>query len=290
MRPTSIRIFLAEGRPEGLRIVEKSNWTGRAVVAGRGQVEAALARPELGQPGVYVLTGPVEDGLPRVYVGEADVLRNRLIRHVSGKDFWTRFVAFVSTNESLNKAYIRYIEARLLELAGQAKQWAVENTQFPPRPPLSEPDQADAEWFLQEMLVIFPLLGVDAFEVASSTASVEQEGSNPPLFLDERGAVGQGREVGDGFVIFAGSRARAKEVPSISQGTRQMRAELLANGVLKASGEHLVFTQDYRFGSPSAASCVLVAGSSNGRRAWKDEQGRALKALQRERAEQARGV
>ena len=73
-RPTSIRIFLADGVPEGLRIVEKSNWTGRAVVASRSQLDRALAREELGQPGVYVLTGPSEEGAPRVYIGEADVL------------------------------------------------------------------------------------------------------------------------------------------------------------------------------------------------------------------------
>lgn len=287
MRPTSIRIFLAEGSPEGLRIVEKSNWTGRAIVAGRGQIEAALARPELGQPGVYVLTGPADDSLPRLYVGEADVLRKRLVQHVSGKDFWTRFAAFTSTNESLNKAHVRYLEARLLELAGEAKQWTVENSQFPPRPPLSEADAADAEWFLQEMLVIFPLLGVDAFEVASTAARSGGEHANPTLLLDERGAAGRGREVGDGFVVFAGSRARKQEVPSTPQGTQQLRAELLASGVLQEDGEHLVFAQDYRFGSPSAASSVLVAGPSNGRQSWKDSQGRSLKTLQREQARQA---
>ncbi len=29
-RPTSIRLFLADGTPDGIRIVEKSNWTGVA--------------------------------------------------------------------------------------------------------------------------------------------------------------------------------------------------------------------------------------------------------------------
>jgi len=32
-RPTSIRLFLADGRPDGLRLVEKSNWTGLALVS-----------------------------------------------------------------------------------------------------------------------------------------------------------------------------------------------------------------------------------------------------------------
>ena len=33
-RGFSIRVFLPEGTPEGLRLVEKSNWTGRGIVYG----------------------------------------------------------------------------------------------------------------------------------------------------------------------------------------------------------------------------------------------------------------
>jgi len=54
-RPTSIRIFLADGVPEGLRIVEESSWTGRGVVASRAQIGRALAREEMAQPGAAQL-------------------------------------------------------------------------------------------------------------------------------------------------------------------------------------------------------------------------------------------
>ncbi|PRY73219.1 GIY-YIG nuclease family protein [Halomonas ventosae] len=286
-RPTSIRIFLAEGVPEGLRIVEKSNWTGRAVVAGRAQLGPALSREELGQPGIYVLTGPAEEGAPRLYVGEADVLRERLRQHVAGKDFWTRFVAFTSTNEGLNKAHVRYLEARLVGLAKDANQWNLDNSTAPAPPPLSEPDRADAEWFLQEMLVIFPLLGIDAFETAAGQARGAQDANSPPtLILDERGARATGREVGDGFVVLQGSRARTREVASMHEYLRDLRQQLKEREVLKADGDSLIFTQDFRFNSPSTAAGVLVGGSANGRRAWKDDRGRTLKALQEERAKE----
>ncbi|WP_104202613.1 GIY-YIG nuclease family protein [Billgrantia saliphila] len=291
-RPTSIRIFLADGVPEGLRIVEKSNWTGRAVVAGRAQLSQALSRDELGQPGVYVLTGPAEEGTSRLYVGEADVLRDRLRQHVAGKDFWTRFVAFTSTNEGLNKAHVRYLEARLLELAKAANQWSLENGTSPASPPLSEPDRADAEWFLQEMLVIFPLLGIDAFEAAAGQAREGAVGEallDETLYLEERGAKATGREVGDGFVVFEGSRARATEVASIHDYMHDLRVQLLERQVLRVDGDALVFTQDYRFNSPSTAAGVLVGGAANGRIAWKDEAGRTLKALQNARAQSVGG-
>jgi len=285
-RPTSIRIFLADGVPDGLRVVEKSNWTGRAVVASRAQVVGAFERTELAQPGVYVLTGVTDDGAPRLYVGEADVLRDRLKTHVGGKDFWTRFVAFTSTNEGLNKAHVRYLESRLVALAKAANQWGIENNTVPAAPPLSEADRADAEWFLQEMLVIFPLLGIDAFEEAASQARSDAHvgHESPTLQLKERKAEATGREVGDGFVVFKGSRARLDQVPSIHDWLRNLRQQLLERGVLAQGGSAYVFTQDYRFNSPSAAAGVLVGGNANGRRAWKDERGRSLKQLHAERS------
>ncbi|MBE0399518.1 GIY-YIG nuclease family protein [Halomonas sp. FME1] len=282
-RPTSIRIFLADGTPEGLRVIEKSNWTGRAVVANRSQFERALARSEMAQPGVYVLTGLTEEGASKLYVGEADVLGERIKQHVSGKEFWTRTVAFTSTNEGLNKANVRYLESRLLTLAKTANQWALDNGTFPAPPPLSEADRADAEWFLAEMLVIFPLLGIDAFESATNQAATTQtEKAEAPLalYLNERGAEGTGKEVADGFVVLKGSQARAEETVSIHDYMREQRQLLQERGVLAPLDGKLVFTQDFRFSSPSTAAGVLVGGASNGRIAWKDASGKTLKAIQ----------
>lgn len=288
-RPTSIRIFLADGRPDGLRIVEKSNWTGRAVVASRAQATRAFERTELAQPGVYVLAGTSDEGAPRLYVGEADVLRERLRDHAARKDFWTRFVAFTSTNEGLNKAHVRYLESRLIALARAAKQWELDNGTDPSEPPLSEADRADAQWFLAEMRLIFPLLGIDAFEDAGGQVRAGDTGADGALLhLRERGAQGSGREVGDGFVVLKGSRARRDEVPSIHEYLTDQRRQLRERGVLAETSEGLVFTQDFRFSSASAAAGVLVGGSANGRIAWKDERGRTLKWLQSERAGEPR--
>ena len=190
----------------------------------------------------------------------------------------------------MNKAHVRYLEARLIDLARDARQWELDNGTQPASPPLSEADRADAEWFLAEMLVIFPLLGIDAFEVASEQArrkSPGTPGESPLLFLKERGAHAQGREVADGLVFFEGSIARASEVKSIHDYLSDLRRQLEDRGVLRPEGDDLVFTQDFRFSSPSTAAGVLVGGSANGRRAWKDERGRTLKTLQQARTEAA---
>src|SRR5688500_5590555 len=105
----SIRIFLPEGAPDGLRIIEKSNWSGRGVVCPRPLLPTAKARPEFGKAGAYVLIGPSEGSdVPRIYIGEGDPVRPRLEQHFAKKDFWTTAVFFTSKDDNLNKAHVQY--------------------------------------------------------------------------------------------------------------------------------------------------------------------------------------
>jgi hypothetical protein len=287
--PTSIRFFLVNGSPEGLRIITKDNWTGCAVVAGRSQLKEALQREELARAGVYVLTATDESDTPRIYIGEADVLRERLKQHGVSKDFWNQLVTFNSSDDNLNKAHVRYIESRLVNLAKKANQWQIENSNTPQETRLSEAERAYAEGFLQEMLLIYPVLGIDAFESANDDVSAidapapTQNVESLLLTLNERGAQAKGHEIAEGFVVLEGSLARANEIKSIDPRTQRLRNDLQERRVLQLDGKHLRFTQDYRFTSPSSAADVLVGGSANGRTAWKDDKGRMLKDLQEAR-------
>ena len=53
MTPFSLRIFVADGDPDDLRIVDKSNWIGKALVFPRALLPQVKARSELAQTGVY---------------------------------------------------------------------------------------------------------------------------------------------------------------------------------------------------------------------------------------------
>jgi len=86
----TLRIFVPGGDFEGLRIVEKSNWNGRGLVCPRSTFPKAKVRPEFSRTGVYVLTGPEEEGGQlKVYIGEGDPNGPRLEQHYAKKDFWT---------------------------------------------------------------------------------------------------------------------------------------------------------------------------------------------------------
>ena len=276
-RPSSIRVYLADGRADGLRLVEKSNWTGLALVCSRPDYVRVRRREEWSRPGVYLLHGPAsQEGLrDLLYVGEADDVRYRVDNHVRGKDFWTTVVAFTSKDDNVNKAHVRYLESRLLQLATAAERASIQNGTAPPLPRLSEADTADMEAYLDEMLIILPLLGLGMFEVIERDAPATER-----LRLAGKDAVATGVESSEGFVVFEGSLGRTDTTPSLHGYVQVLRERLLTEGVLKNDGKHLRFTQSYVFDSPSTAAAVVLGRTANGRIEWKDEGGVTLKQRQ----------
>ena len=89
-------------------------------------------------------------------------------------------------------------------------------------------------------------------------------------------------------MVRAGSQAVVAVTNAFNQmtGASELRADLLKNGVLAEEVGALRFTQDYVFSSPSAASDIVLGGSTNGRTSWKDAKGRTLKEIQAAEAAQ----
>lgn len=281
LKPFSLRIFVADGDPDGLRVVDRSNWVGKAIVFPRALLPRIKQRAELGQTGAYLLLGPRENGEGEMlYVGEGDPVRPRLESHYAQKDFWNRAVCFVAAPGQLNKAHVQFLEANLIRLAHAAKRLPLDNANRPAEPSLSEADCADMQVFLENMLGMLPVLGIHAFE---QTAPMVAAAADTLLSCKGKGVAASGYEATQGFVVKAGSLAVGESVPSMQQHVRGMfdlRQELIGNGVLERDGDHFRFAQDYVFSSPSTAAAVILGRSANGRIEWKDAGGRTLKALQ----------
>ena len=272
----SIRIFLPGGDPEGLRIVEKANWSGQGLVFPRALFTDARKLKELKRTGVYILWGPTENGeLPRVYVGEGDSVLPRLEEHVRNKDFWTHAVVFTSKDGNLNKAHVQHLESRLVKLASDAKRCELDNANEPQPPSLSEADVADTDAFLDDLLLCLPVLGVAFFERPRKITN-----KRCTLFIRAKGITAEGYESPEGFVVRKGSQAVKKEVQSLSASVRSLRKALVERDVLVDEGATFRLTQDYSFPSPSTAADVILGNSSSGRIVWKDADGRTLKERQ----------
>ncbi len=277
LRPFSIRIFVPNGDPDGLRLVERSNWTGIGVVFNRTNYKQVVSRAEFNRTGVYVLVGRSEDSaLPMIYVGEGDPVRDRLNSHYGKKDFWDWAVFFVTKDNSLNKAHVQRMEWRLIELAKAAKQCKLDNANSPAPPTLSEADSADVDSFVLDMLSIFPLLGLGVFEMAQAQSKQQQE----LLYLEAKGVKATGFEDAKGFVVQEGSELVKVEVPTIHQYMSTLRKDLLEAEVIVESGDRYRFSQDQVFGSPSTAAGVILGRTANGRIEWKTKDGKTLKDVQ----------
>jgi hypothetical protein len=279
--PFTLHIFVADGDPDGLRLVERSNWIGKAVIFPRALYPQVRSRAEFQQIGVYLLLGPREQGDGEtIYIGEGDPVRPRLEDHYAKKDFWTRAVFFVAGPGQLNKADVQYLEAQLVSRAKAAKRMPLDNANKPGEPTISERDRAAMDVFLDNILGVLPVLGIHAFEQSPLKSA---KGQTPALTCQGRGVTASGHDTPQGFVVQAGSYSAKDEVPSLKEhlpSVVELRADLLKSGVLVSEGERRRFTQDYIFNSPSLASAVVLGRSSNGRTDWKDGSGRTLKELQ----------
>jgi len=272
----SVRLFLPGGDPDGVKIVEKSNWTGCGLVTPRSLFVETRSRQELGRTGVYILVGPDENSqLPRVYVGEGDPIGPRLDQHAKNKDFWTQAVAFTSKDQNLNKAHIQFLEYRLISLGKSAKRCILDNANTPQPPSLSEADTAEAEGFLADVLLCLPVLGYGFFEEAPAPTQTSRE-----FMLKAKNITGKGYEASTGFVVRAGSQAAKNEAKSIHVYLSAMRRSLVEQDILVDKNQYFEMIQDYTFNSPSTAAGVLLGRSANGRIEWKTSDGHTLKSIQ----------
>ena len=280
----SVRIFMPSGQPAHLRIIEKSNWNGQGLVFPRNifKEPEVKNREELKDIGVYVIWGPDDpdnpddlEQLPPAYVGEGEIL-DRLQQH-QRKDFWTHAVVFRSKDQSLNKAHVQHLEARLCQLAKEAKRCELDNRQTPQEPSLSPADMADAELYLADMLLCLRVIGVNFFDKPPESTEKSQI-----LFFKATGIEAKGFVDAEGFVVLAGSTANKNETGSIPSNRADLRKTLLIQGIFEDTGTEYRLTEDYLFSSSSAAAGVLAGGSYSGPKEWKDANGRSLQDIQKE--------
>jgi hypothetical protein len=281
-RGYSIRVFLPDGDPQGIKFVEKFNWSGTGIVIPRSLfAQAKKEYPELNRTGIYILVGPVDNAaLPQVYIGEGDPVLARLEQHANNKDFWTHLIVFTSSdqNQNLNKAHVQYLEARLVALAQAAKRCILDNRNTPTPATLSKADTADTENYLADLLLCLPVLGYTFFESAAAPDATVP--TRARLYLKAKGIRAEGHESPAGFVVRSGAQAVKEETASIHDFLSNLRAELIRQGVLRDAGKHYLLTQDYTFFSPSNAAGVLLGRASNGRVEWQTAEGRTLKSIQ----------
>lgn len=280
----SIRLFLVDGTPGGIITAEIMNWTGHVMFAPRSRLADLIKRAEASRTGVYFLTGSDPDGAfnPLVYVGETDSVGKRLAQHNKdeSKDFWDRACVITSKDQNLTKAHARYLESRLIAIAAEAGRAKLVNGTAPDYGLLPEADIADMEFFIEQVRIVLPVLGLEFLrepsKVISPTAASAALDDAPPvssplfeLVSKKHDLHAEAREIDGDFIVLSGSLAQDKWIGMDGHSYQTLYHQLVGSGVTAPNGNgHLCFRQDYAFRSPSAAAAVIFGRASNGRKAW----------------------
>ena len=272
----AIELFLVNGTAESLITAELSNWNGKAIKIPRTEM-SSCERDDIKGVGVYFLICQEDDGTDSVYIGEAENVLDRLTQHLrdyqSGKEkyYWNTAVIFVGRD--LNKALIRYLENRFAEIAKECGRYTVLTKNTYKNTVLKEAQIASMEEFIDNVKILINTLG---YKVLVPVPKATDE--TIYLYCKGSGASAKGFVSAGGFTVLEGSTVSDHTVPSLETKGKSyynLRNALIKDGTISDR----VFTRDYEFKAPSAASAVILGHTSNGNVDWKTTDGTKLKDL-----------
>lgn len=275
----SIELFLANGTADSLITAELSNWNGKAIKIPRIEV-SDCKRDDIKGAGVYFLFCKEEDDSDSVYIGESEAVQERLNQHIRDynadkeKFYWTTAVFFLGRD--LNKALIRYLEDRFVQIARDRKRYKVLTKNTYGKTVMKESQTAAMEEFIDNVRILINALGYKVLEptVHSDPNSTVDDKT---LFLNLGNASGKGMVTTEGFVLFAGAVLNEKtSEKSLSKGAANLRKKHLASNKVK----DFVTTEDILFSSSSAAANFVTGYSVSGPATWKNSAGVTLKELE----------
>lgn len=273
----TIKLFLIDGEPNGRMTCELSNWTGKAYKIPRILIKESYSREDLQNPGIYLLFGENEEGKKLVYIGEAETIIDRLKQHVSQKEFWTEVILFISKDENLNKAHIKYLESRLYEITKKVNQYELENNTVPSKSSISESEIAEMEEFIENIKLLTNTLGHRVFETLVSAETSKTKKSNTFYIKAARGANGSGIPSSKGFIVLKNSEIATSTVESMQNSLLNIRKRLIESETVISKDQKLIFDKDYEFSSPSTAAAIVMGRNANGLKEWKLKTGKTLK-------------
>lgn len=263
----TIKMFLIDGHSSNRLTCELSNWTGKAYKISRISIKDCADRDELNAPGVYILFGKDELHEHLAYIGESESVLSRLNQHLNEKDYWNEVILFISKDENLNKAHIKYLENRLYKLAKDRDRYIIKNSSVPATCAISESDQAEMEEFLQNIQVLTNALGHNIFE-QSEKLVVKRSDIFGITMPDFKYVKAQGIPSSKGFLVFKGSILREDHVASLGQNYLKMKSKLIENKILIKIDKGYKLMKDQEFTSASTAAVLIKGRSSNGLDSW----------------------
>lgn len=275
MNQNVITMILKNGTTTGIVQCNLDEWIGVSYRIPRTKLKEAKELKGIDNTGVYILFGIDEDtGKNRAYIGEAEDIYKRLIQHNKSKEFWRECTIFVSQDNSLNKAHIKFIENELYLKANQVGRYVIENDTKPTKTTLDGADEIRAIKFYEKIKMLTSIYGYPIFDDIVSKERIEEQ-KNILYLTNNKTTYAKGIMTDEGFVILKGSKIKE----GISEG---ISLSLLKFAERERNSEDIIngeFVNDHLCSSPSMAGVIILGRNCSGYEEWKNKDGKKLKDI-----------
>lgn len=276
-RPQTIQIFLPDGNPTSIKIADLTNRLITAILIPRNKLLESAVRPEVSKYGIYLLFGINEDkAKPIAYIGETDDCFERLKTHNRNKDFWNYAIAITSKSNTFTKSHVKYLEHICVKVAKEIGRYDLENLTTPTKEYISESMEADLLDNFETIKVLISTLGFPIFEEIRKSSTKKEV-----LYCKGKNAMAEGELTDDGFVVLKNSIANLEETKTAGTWVIGMRKKLKDDNILIEEKNVFIFSEDFIFGSPSAAAAAVLGRRANGWTEWKNKDGKTIDEIYR---------
>lgn len=305
-RSQTIRIFLPDGNPRGVRRVERSsNSNIRLFDIPRSGLGAFCQMSEAAEMGIYFLLSSAQ-----LYIGQTSDLGARLKTHDKTKPFWQRAFAVVLNNDFRTLDHLYCLEKTAIEQARAAGRFELDNgTAGSSHRHLHDSIRSDCENIFDEIETLLAVLNQEwftaqeAFRPSESLAAgmnnhtelKDEVLADPQMLNQERPSENAGmvfycrRGGGDArgflhkdgkrFVVMAGSLIQRDYAAYAPQSMAVLRRQWLSDGILTEENPmQYRLNQDCVLSSISYAALMVIGKNANGRTEWKTAEGKSFAA------------
>lgn len=279
-----ILTHLIDGDPQGIRRVTMKNKTCEMYIIPRSLFsEAKVCKAiDLKQPALYVLLENINsfaNEKPKAYIGQAEDVGQRIEQHFGGKnDFFQTVLVFVSTDHSINKADVQYLEYKAINAAKEAGRFDMSSNSQSGTLPHLTPDQLDViDEFREFVWLLTSFAGCRIFIKPISQATTKKQEENEQFHISWDNINAYALFGQDEMVLLKGSELRKTTVASAKPEKRKaMLNSMLKEGIIEDKGDRFVLLTDKAYPSPSMCAWVCTGTGLNGWDHWKNEKGQTL--------------
>lgn len=171
----TINLLLYDGTLDGVITIADSNWNaGELYSAPRESVKQLLDYDVCEKYGVYLLLSN-----EMVYIGQASNLKKRISQHLIAKDWWERVILLTTSDDSLNKSDIDYLESVLISKATECGKLDCDNKNIGNKQKVSKFRSVELNQYLEEALFLLELTGITVFKKGINSSSTIKKAAFP---------------------------------------------------------------------------------------------------------------